>query len=83
MQDAWGDAISVEVEAYFDLDEHTLAFQMLHGSGRHSGAEVAMPVAIVARWRDGLMIYFKAYSRRQDAVSDLGVSEDELEPIDP
>jgi hypothetical protein len=82
-EDAWGDNIGLEPEAYFDLGEHTLAFHMLHGSGSHSGANVAMPVAHVLRWRDGLAIYFKAYAHREDALSDLDISEDELEPIDP
>jgi ketosteroid isomerase-like protein len=83
LEEAWGDDIRVEVEAYFDLGEHTLSFLTLHGRGRHSGAEVAMPLAQVARWRDGLMIYFNAYTQRQEALRDLGVSEAELEPIEP
>jgi len=82
-EDAWGDEIRLEPEAYFDLGEHTLAFHVLHGRGSHSGAEVAMPVAHVFRWRDGLAIYFKAYYHREDALRDLGVSEDSLEPISP
>jgi ketosteroid isomerase-like protein len=82
-EEAWGEAFSVEVEAYFDLGEETLAFVVLHGSGRQSGAEVAMPVAHLMRWRDGLAVYFKAYLHREDALADLGVSEDALEPIAP
>jgi hypothetical protein len=42
-----------------------------------------MPIAQVARWRDGLLVYVKGYADREDALSDLGVSEDELEPIYP
>ena len=56
---------------------------MLHGRGRHSRAEVATPVASVTRWRDGLMIYLKNCTQRDDALRDLGVSEDEVEPIEP
>jgi hypothetical protein len=37
----------------------------------------------VFRWRDGLGVYWKAYVNREDALSDLGVSEDELERIEP
>jgi ketosteroid isomerase-like protein len=83
LEDAWGDEIRGEVEAYFDLGEHTLAFYVLHGRGRHSGAEVAMPLAHVIRWRDGLVVYFKVYAHREDALSDLGISEDALERIEP
>jgi len=46
-----------------------------------------MAVTQVARWRDGLLVYIKAYVKayasREDALRDLGVSEDELEPIRP
>jgi hypothetical protein len=56
---------------------------VLHGRGRHSGAEVATPSAALGRSRDGLIVYMKAYVHREDALRDLGVSEDELEPIEP
>jgi hypothetical protein len=83
VEDVWGGAVHAELEAYFDLGEHTLAFYVLHGRGKHSGVEVGMPVALAVRWRDGLVVYMKAYAHREDALSDLGVSEDELEPITP
>jgi ketosteroid isomerase-like protein len=84
LEEAWQDGIvRLEPEAYFDLGELTLVFWVLHARGRHSGADVAMPGASVLRWRDGLMIYAKTDLHRQGAVSDLGVSEDELKPIDP
>jgi hypothetical protein len=37
----------------------------------------------VCKWRDGLIVYFKGYTHREDALTDLGVSEDALEPIAP
>jgi hypothetical protein len=81
--EVFGDEVRAEPEAYFDLGEHTLTFAVLHARGRHSGAEVGMPVATVARWHNGLMVYFNGYVHREDALRDLGVSEDELEPIEP
>jgi ketosteroid isomerase-like protein len=83
VEDAWGDETRMEPEAYFDLGENTLVFLVLHGHGRQSGAEVAMPVAQVCRWRDGLCVYFKGYANREDVLRDLDVSEDALEPIAP
>jgi ketosteroid isomerase-like protein len=83
LTDAWGDEIRIEPEVYFDLGEYTLLFLLFHGRGRQSGAEVAMPVALMARWRDGLIVYIRSYSDREDALSYLGVSEDALEPIAP
>jgi ketosteroid isomerase-like protein len=83
LEETWGDEIRLEPEAYFDLGERTLTFQVLHGRGSHSGAEVTMPYAHVARWRDDLVVSFKSYAHREEALRDLGVSEDELEPIAP
>jgi SnoaL-like protein len=54
LKETWGDDFRVESEAFFDLGEHTLGFQVLHGRGRQSGVDVAMPNAHVTRWRDGL-----------------------------
>jgi len=81
--EAWGDEIRGEVEAFFDLGEDTLVFYVLYGRGRQSGVEVAMPLAQVVRWREGLVVYFKVYAQREDALSDLGISEDALERIEP
>jgi hypothetical protein len=83
LDDVWGGEIRLEPEAYFDLGEHTLMFYVLAGRGRQSGAEVAMQATGVGRWHDRLCVYFKAYMHREDALSDLGVSEDALEPIAP
>jgi len=83
LQETFGGRFRVEVEAYFDLGEHTVAFGALHGRGGQSGAEVVMPAAGVTRWRDGLCVSQKAYARRDDALRELGVSEDALEPIAP
>jgi ketosteroid isomerase-like protein len=82
LDDAW-EELRAEPEAYFDLGEQTLLFYVLRGRGRHSGAEVAMPGAQVCRWREGLGVYAKQYAHREDALRDLGVSEDALEPIAP
>ena len=83
VEDAWGEDIRAEPEAYFDLGESTLALGVWRGRGLQSGMEVAMPIALVTRWRDGLMVYFQSYGNREDALSDLGVSEIELQSIEP
>jgi ketosteroid isomerase-like protein len=83
LEDAWGDELRIEPEAFFDLGEHTVVWQVLHGRGRQSGADVALPTAAVSKWRDGLVVSFKTYAHREDALIDLGVSEDALEPIAP
>ena len=81
--DAWGEEFRVELEAFFDLGHETLVFYAVHGRGQRSGAAVAMPGAQVCRWSDGRCVYAKAYVHRDDALRDLGVSKDALEPIAP
>jgi ketosteroid isomerase-like protein len=82
LEDTW-DEIRVEPEMYFDLGENTLLYYVGHGRGMQSGAEVAMALAQVCRWRDGLCVYWKTYVTREDALRDLGVSAEALEPIAP
>jgi hypothetical protein len=83
LEDAWGDEFRAEPDAFFDLGEQTLLSYVLHTRGRQSGAEVAMPLMQVCSWRDGLCVYSKVYVHREDALRDLGISEDVLEPIRP
>jgi ketosteroid isomerase-like protein len=83
LRDAWGEEVRYEVQAYFDLAEHTLAFGVLRGRGRQSGAEVAVEGFQALTWRDGLVAYYKAYTDKQICLNDLGASEDDLEPIAP
>jgi ketosteroid isomerase-like protein len=75
----WG-APRVEVEAIYEVDSDVLLFTVLHGRGRQSGSEAALPGALVMRAREGLVVYFKAFGHREDALAELGVSEDELGP---
>jgi hypothetical protein len=83
MQDAWGNEIRVEPERYFVCGEALLMFWTVHGRGSHSGADVAMPGALVTKWRGERMIYWRSYAQREDALHDLGVTEADLEPVDP
>jgi ketosteroid isomerase-like protein len=83
LEDAWGEGFRIEPEAYFDLGERVVMYYVLHGRGKQSGADVALPAAGVSRWRDGLFAYWKTYPYREDALADLGVSEGDLEPVPP
>ena len=82
LDDAW-EELRLEAENYFDLGEQTVLFYVLQGRGRQSGAEVAISGAHVCTWRDGLGVFAKQYAHREDALRDLGVTEDALEPIAP
>jgi ketosteroid isomerase-like protein len=83
LHEAWGDDIRVEVEAYFDLGSQTVAFTVWKARGRRSGAQVAMQGALMFRWRGGRAVYGKGYTDRDQAVAELGITENELEPIAP
>jgi ketosteroid isomerase-like protein len=83
MEEGWGEEIRSELEALFDLGEDMLVFTVLQGRGRQSGVEVELPAAMIVRSRDGRLVYFKGYGHREDALKDLDVSEDALEPITP
>jgi ketosteroid isomerase-like protein len=83
LEETWGDEFRVQPEALFDLGEDTLMFSVVHGRGQKTGVDVPMPNAQVARLRDGSIVYLKVYMHREDALRDLGVSEDALEPIAP
>ncbi|MFN2617173.1 MAG: nuclear transport factor 2 family protein [Thermoleophilaceae bacterium] len=82
LEDSW-EGLRAEPEAYFDLGEQTLAVYVLRARGRQSGLELALPIAALVRWRDGLARTWVTYENREDALRDLGVSEDALEPIAP
>ena len=84
LEEAWGAGNPrVEPEAFFDLGEHTLVFAVVRGRGKLSGAEVGGPVTHVAKWQDGRCVYFRFHLKREDALEELGVSEDALTPIAP
>jgi ketosteroid isomerase-like protein len=82
IQDAWGDILS-DLEAIYDLGENVLTFTLIRGHGKHSGAAVELTAAIVTRVEGGRIVFFKGYAHREDALRDLGVSEEELVPIAP
>jgi hypothetical protein len=42
-----------------------------------------MPAAQVVRWRKGLCVYCRGYVDRDDALRELKISQQELEPIAP
>jgi ketosteroid isomerase-like protein len=83
IEQTWGREIRSQPESLFDLGDDVLTFTLLEGQGTHSGVQVALPAAIVTRVRAGLIVRFRGYAHREDALGDLGVSEDSLKPIVP
>jgi ketosteroid isomerase-like protein len=83
LAEGWGSDLSIEPEKYFEVDDATITFHVLHGRGHQSGADVEMRAAHLCRWHAGAMTYFKGYAHRQDVFRDLGVSEDDLQSLAP
>jgi ketosteroid isomerase-like protein len=83
LREAWGGELRLEPEAYFDLGDDTLCFNVVRGRGRHSELEVTMKTAQVLGWREGLCVFVKGYLDRDDALKDLGLAADALEPLAP
>ena len=82
-ENAWAGGIHLDTEAMFDLDEHVLSYAVMHARGIGSGAEASLPIAQIWRFNAGRVIYLKTYIERDEALRDLGVSEEALEPARP
>jgi ketosteroid isomerase-like protein len=82
-EEMWEDDFRVEPEAYFDLGDRVVSSYVVHGRRPSTGVEVELPSALVAGFRDGLIVFLKAYAHREDAFEELGVAQHELEPIAP
>jgi ketosteroid isomerase-like protein len=73
MEATW-EAIEASIDEVRDLEDATLAFGRLRGRWR-SGVPVDAEVAWVYRFRDGLAIWGRVYTRREDALEAVGLSE--------
>jgi ketosteroid isomerase-like protein len=82
LDETW-EELRIEIEALFDLGDRTLTFYVLRGRGRQSGVETSIWFASVATVRDGLIVSYKVYRDKTEALAELGLGEDELEPIAP
>jgi ketosteroid isomerase-like protein len=58
-----------------DLGDRVLALGSLHFTGKGSGIETEVPVAIVATFRDGRVTHLKDYGDPDKALEAAGLSE--------
>ena len=71
-----GSPIHIEPERFFDLDdERVLAFVRVSATGQESGVEVEIRPAHEFTIRDGLIVRFKAYADRKQALEAAGLRE--------
>jgi ketosteroid isomerase-like protein len=71
----WGGSpIRFEPERFLDVDdERVLVFVRVLATGRESGAQVEIKAAHELTIRDELVVRFKAYGNRRQAVDALGL----------
>ena len=71
-----GSPIHFEPERFFNVDdERVLVFVRVTATGRGSGAPVEMRVAHEFTIRDGLVVRFKVYGNRDQALEAVGLRE--------
>ena len=71
-----GSPIHIEPERFFDIDdERVLAFVRVRATGRGSGVEVDISPAHEFTIRAGLIVRFKAYGDRAEALEAAGLQE--------
>ena len=69
-----GSPIHIEPERFFDVDdERVLVFVRVSATGRESGVEVELKPAHEITIRDGLLVRFKAYRDRRQALKAAGL----------
>ena len=65
----------VDCEDVRDLGDRVLALGTINAAGRESGVETAIPLAILAKFKNGLMVEFIDYGDREEALEAAGLSE--------
>ncbi len=58
-----------------DLGDRVLALGTIRATGRESGVETELPLAILARYKDGLLTDFIDYGDREQALEAAGQRE--------
>ena len=58
-----------------DLGDRVLALGTIQTTGKESGVETELPLAIVAEFSDGLVIDYTDYGDRAEALEAAGLSE--------
>ena len=72
----WGGTIRFEPERFFDVDdERVLVFVRVTAIGQESGVTAEARAAHELTIRDGLLVRFKAYLDRSEALEAAGLGE--------
>ena len=80
----WAGAFSdwnFEIDEMIDAGDSVVTFVTEHGHGRGSGVEVEMKRANVTTFRDGMVVHFRTFSRREDALEAAGLDAGNAERL--
>ena len=75
MAEHYGAGGHVDCAELRDVGDRVLAFGTLRYIGKGSGIETESPIAVVASFRDGLIIEFRDYGDRRQALEAVGLSD--------
>lgn len=64
-----------EIEEIRDAGDQVLVHGQMHGRGRGSGAEVEVPLSLVATFQGGRVASLRSYTDRAEALQAAGLSE--------
>ena len=74
------DDFSIAIEEIFDAGEEVVVFLHYRGRGKESGAAVALQMAHVLTFKDGLAVRLRQYLDRAEALEAAGMSEQDAHP---
>jgi len=69
------DSWSIDCEDIRDLGDRVLALGTIRTTGKESGVETELPLAIVAEYRNGLITDYIDYGDHEQALEAAGLSE--------
>jgi ketosteroid isomerase-like protein len=69
------DLYQVSYQEVRDLGDRLVAFGTVSVRGKGSGVELTSPTAMVATFRDGMMVRAEDFSERSDALKAAGLAE--------
>jgi uncharacterized protein len=75
LREVWGDSLRVQAEDFIEHRDHVVVMARTSARGKSSGAEVDLPVAHVWTIRDGKVVRFQTFARREEALEAVGLSE--------
>jgi ketosteroid isomerase-like protein len=67
------DQFRYEADEFVDLGESILALGRIRVRGAQSGAEGTQSGALVMRVREGMLVSYRAYLRREEALEAVGL----------